>query len=91
MPSGKGVGAMWYVYMLRCGDGSLYTGSTTDVARRLRELRQQELAEGDPQAAQTLRQRQQELRPLLREARELAEHTAHYYDRRYIRREKYRI
>ena len=28
---------------------------------------------------------------LLREARELAEHTAHYYDRRYIRREKYRI
>ena len=37
MPSGKGVGAMWYVYMLRCGDGSLYTGSTTDVARRLRE------------------------------------------------------
>ena len=26
-----------YVYMLRCGDGSLYTGSTTDVERRLRE------------------------------------------------------
>ena len=25
----------WYVYMLRCGDGSLYTGSTTDVRRRL--------------------------------------------------------
>ena len=28
---------------------------------------------------------------LLQEARELAEHTAHYYDRGYIRREKYRI
>ena len=27
----------WYVYMLCCGDGSLYTGSTTDVERRLRE------------------------------------------------------
>ena len=27
----------WYVYILRCGDGSLYTGSTTDVARRFRE------------------------------------------------------
>ena len=27
----------WYAYMLRCGDGSLYTGSTTDVERRLRE------------------------------------------------------
>ena len=25
----------WYVYMLRCGDGSLYTGSTTDLKRRL--------------------------------------------------------
>lgn len=25
----------WYVYMLRCGDGSLYTGMTDDVDRRL--------------------------------------------------------
>ena len=25
----------WYVYLLRCGDGSLYTGSTSDVARRV--------------------------------------------------------
>ena len=25
----------WYVYMLRCGDGSLYTGCTDNVARRL--------------------------------------------------------
>lgn len=24
-----------FVYVLRCGDGSLYTGYTTDVARRL--------------------------------------------------------
>ena len=24
----------WYVYMLRCGDGSLYTGSTNDLPRR---------------------------------------------------------
>ena len=27
---------MWYVYMLRCGDGSLYTGSTTDLTKRLK-------------------------------------------------------
>ncbi len=27
----------WFVYLLRCRDGSLYTGATTDVARRLRE------------------------------------------------------
>ena len=26
-----------YVYVLRCGDGTLYTGYTTDVQRRLRE------------------------------------------------------
>ena len=25
----------WYVYILRCGDGSLYTGMTDDVQRRL--------------------------------------------------------
>jgi len=25
----------YYVYILRCGDGSLYTGYTDDVARRL--------------------------------------------------------
>lgn len=27
----------YVVYILRCADGSLYTGITTDVARRLRE------------------------------------------------------
>jgi putative endonuclease len=27
----------WYVYILRCADGSLYTGITTDVHRRLQE------------------------------------------------------
>jgi len=25
----------WYVYMLRCGDDTLYTGITDDVQRRL--------------------------------------------------------
>ena len=28
---------MAYVYMLECGDGSLYTGITTDLAKRLRD------------------------------------------------------
>lgn len=27
----------WYVYMLQCADGSLYTGVTTDADRRLRQ------------------------------------------------------
>ena len=26
----------WYVYILECGDGTLYTGITDDVLRRLR-------------------------------------------------------
>lgn len=26
---------IWYVYILRCGDGSLYTGITVDVEKRL--------------------------------------------------------
>lgn len=25
----------WYVYMVRCRDGTLYTGSTSDVDRRV--------------------------------------------------------
>ncbi|MHB1351884.1 MAG: GIY-YIG nuclease family protein [Thiobacillus sp.] len=29
--------AGWCVYILRCADGSLYTGITTDTARRLAE------------------------------------------------------
>ncbi len=29
--------AGWHVYMIRCGNGSLYTGITTDVERRFSE------------------------------------------------------
>ena len=27
--------SIWYVYILRCGDNTLYTGITTDVEKRL--------------------------------------------------------
>ena len=27
--------ATWHLYILRCGDGTLYTGITTDVEKRL--------------------------------------------------------
>ena len=30
---------MYYTYLLRCRDGSLYAGITTDLGRRLREHR----------------------------------------------------
>lgn len=29
----------WFLYLLRCRDGSLYTGVTTDIPRRLRQHR----------------------------------------------------
>jgi len=28
---------MWFVYILKCTNGSFYTGCTTDVARRFKE------------------------------------------------------
>ena len=28
---------MWHVYILKCNDGSFYTGSTTDTSRRIEE------------------------------------------------------
>ena len=33
----KASGGTWTVYMLRCADGSLYTGITTDVVRRCQQ------------------------------------------------------
>ena len=30
-------GDLWFVYVLRCADGSLYTGITKDVKRRCRQ------------------------------------------------------
>ena len=35
--AGSSSKAMYYTYMLRCADGTVYTGITTDPQRRLRE------------------------------------------------------
>jgi putative endonuclease len=45
-------GGAWSLYMVRCADDSLYTGITTDVARRFREH-----SEGGPKSAKYLRGR----------------------------------
>jgi predicted GIY-YIG superfamily endonuclease len=37
MPDDAKVVQPWHVYVLRCADGSLYTGITTDVSRRCRQ------------------------------------------------------
>jgi putative endonuclease len=34
----------WFVYILRCADGSLYTGITKDIARRVNEHNNGKLA-----------------------------------------------
>lgn len=36
-PKRKKPVSLWYVYMVRCADGSLYTGITTEVTRRVAE------------------------------------------------------
>lgn len=42
----------WSLYMVRCGDGSLYTGISNDVERRFEEHSQ-----GGPKSAKYLRGR----------------------------------
>ena len=43
---------VWSIYIIRCGDGTLYTGVATDVARRFEEHSLQ-----GPKAAKYLRGR----------------------------------
>jgi putative endonuclease len=44
---------IWSVYIIRCADGSFYTGISTDVARRFEEH-----ASGSPKSAKYVRGRQ---------------------------------
>jgi putative endonuclease len=37
MTAGRGGSPTWWVYVLHCADGTLYTGITTDVDRRIAE------------------------------------------------------
>lgn len=68
-----------------------YRDSAAAIHGRIVELRGQERAQADPEAAFRLRRRIDELTPLWREARELAALTAHYYDRSYHKHEKYTL
>ncbi|MGJ8696288.1 MAG: GIY-YIG nuclease family protein [Verrucomicrobiaceae bacterium] len=42
--------SIWFLYMIKCGDGSLYTGIATDVERRFAEHE-----EGAPKGAKYTR------------------------------------
>ena len=70
---------------------ALYDESATRIRVRMAQLRADAKEQTDPAAAQALRQRIAELTPLLREMRELAVLTAHYYDRSYHNHERYTL
>lgn len=68
-----------------------YEAAAVPLRQRLKELRQQLQQEEDPEEMWHLRRRIAELTPLLTQMNELADLTAHYYDRGYWRSEKYTI
>ena len=68
-----------------------YEAAAVPLRARLRELRQRLATETDPEEAWHLRRRIAELTPMLTQMNELAELTAHYYDRGYWRNEKYTL
>ena len=70
---------------------ALYADSAAVLRLRIAELRKAERAQTDPEAARRLRQRIDMLIPILREMRELAALTAHYYDRSYYKHERYTL
>ena len=68
-----------------------YAASAAAIRSRILQLRAQERITPDPEEARRLRQRMEELKPLLRETRALAILTARYYDRSYHRDERYTL
>ena len=68
-----------------------YQSSAAALKERIVLLRTARKESEDPEERRRLEQRERDLAPLLREARELQKLTAHYYDRRYQRSGKYTL
>lgn len=68
-----------------------YEAAAVPLRRRLRELRILLQRAEDPEEIWHIKRRIGELSPMLTEMNELAELTAHYYDRGYYRSEKYTV
>lgn len=68
-----------------------YEEAAVPLRNRLRELRFALAAATDPEEIWHLKRRIVELTPILTQMNELAELTAHYYDRGYYRNEKYTL
>lgn len=68
-----------------------YEAAAAPLRARLRLLRQMLAQTTDPEEIFHLKRRIGELTPMLTQMNELAELTAHYYDRGYYRSEKYTL
>ena len=68
-----------------------YEEAAVPLRSRLRQLRLQLASASDPEEIWHLKRRIAELTPILTQMNELAELTAHYYDRGYYRNEKYTV
>lgn len=68
-----------------------YKKSQLAFRARIKELRKEVRSETDPGKVAVLQSRIRDLEPLHREARELAELTARYYERGYHKNEKYTL
>ena len=68
-----------------------YEEAAVPLRARLRELRQMLETATDPEEIWHIKRRIQELTPMLTQMNELAELTAHYYERGYYRSEKYTV
>ena len=68
-----------------------YEEAAVPLRARLRELRFALAESTDPEEIWHIKRRIAELTPMLTQMNELAELTAHYYDRGYYRSEKYTV
>ena len=68
-----------------------YEAAAVPLRQRLRELRQALAAAKDPEEIWHIKRRIAELTPMLTQMNELADLTAHYYERGYWRSEKYTV
>lgn len=69
----------------------LYEDSARRIQDRMEELKLRLRTTDDPECARELHRRLAELHPLLRQCRQLARLTAHYYDRSYHRYEHFTL
>ncbi len=68
-----------------------YEEAAVPLRNRLRELRKALAESTDPEEIWHIKRRIGELTPMLTQMNELADLTAHYYDRGYWRSEKYTL